>query len=715
MAGHILIAADHFAGDFHCDARSRLVIEYGGPDLHPVTRFAAAELERYLSQILRIDTRWQLQEINLPVRSYRIQMREESLPRVLAPASPRVFPNTSEDESQIDVTAHSVALTATNAGSLLNAVYQLLEEQGCLWLFPGAAGEVVPNKEALTIPGGIHRRHAAFPMRGLYPVENLSRYSSTDVRDTVDWMAKNGFNYFVVTANYGWDRLGKVIVEECHKRNIRVAAYLWSFEIFLPLELGKQHPEYFAEIGGRRRVDYNIKRCASSSEAIQLYVKNGVKWLREHPEIDEFIITPNDGYQWCECDKCRLLKPKDQWAAFFVPLFRAALADAPQRRIDNMIYVFRYDLPKNIKPYQDPRMNHFFDVLPRNRWFTLRDQSIPFAKNTWEAKADGRALSMSWNSYLADRLRAWRAVTPGRIWVFEDLMVHASYSIPMPNLALLAEDLGAARKEGIQGYVFESYVQGWNSFASDLWSLGRLCSNPQLDAAALERAYLGHLLGDQASKITWFYDEFRDKYLAQVRNRQDMYWMYSFPELAREYGQGLRSIDPERLNPAGRAWLARQLQVAEVMKQIVHGNTDYDGWAFLLKRPAPDILKICREALKTGRAMDGVFLAYEQLRGLFNGEFGSDEFGFCPNLPASFDPEVRALYGRCKLWDTLAEWEVEGKFPQNPDDPDLYLREILNRAIANAQGSLPSLHKSAQVTNTNSSSASNVPSETVRH
>jgi hypothetical protein len=54
-------------------------------------------------------------------------------------------------------------------------------------------------------------------------------------------------------------------------------------------------------------------------------------------------------------------------------------------------------------------------------------------------------------------------------------------------------------------------------------------------------------------------------------------------------------------------------------------------------------------------------------------------------LPDQFDAETRALFRDGKIWDTLAVWEDEGRFPRDPADPDREIREILFRAIRQAR------------------------------
>jgi len=686
LSAAILIAfstASVFAGtSFRVSARSQVRIEYSGPDDSEVVRFAAQELGKYTQRLIGHSGTWPVTASARPANIYRVRM---SRPNSAAPIDDKISVDPATDEYVIRSESGALTITASNANTLLVAVYVLLEQQGCQWLYPGAGGEFVPTKTLLEIPAGTQRSRAGFTMRGLHPVENLQRYSEQDVRDTIDWMAKNRFNRLVFIYNYGWDRLGKVLREESRKRGIRLVAYLWSFEVFLPLELGKDHPEYFAMHGGHRRVDYNVKRCASSQAAIQTYVHNGLDFFRRNPDIDEWNVIPNDGYHWCQCDSCRKIKPKDQWAAFFVPLVKAAARELPRVRFQNFVYVQRFALPEPIEPYRGPELSHFFDVFSRNKWFALRDASGNDPDRS-EATVDVRAASVSRNRYLADRLLEWRRNVNGKIWVFEDLMLHATYSIPIPNLPLIAEDLRAAFDEHVNGYLFESYLQGWNSYAGDLWTLGRLCWNPAQDASELERTFYRSLLGNQAEAVIRFQERFRNAYLPQVRGcGSPLYWMHCVPAAVEEYQAALRSINPNQLHANGKGWLTTQRTVAEFLAEIRRRvRPDAAGRVFASRQPK-DVLDLCEQALSTGRSMDGPFIAYAELARLFFEQFGTDSLGFRPLLPREFRPQVRNLYSRQKLWDTLAEWEKAGEFPVNPSEPDSSLKQILQFAIDDAR------------------------------
>ena len=384
----MFLAPSAWAAEFRYDGKSNLAITLGAPDHIATAEFAARELARCFSLMLGHDIACSNTTVVWPDQTWLLRVETGGASPPPSPGTNRTA-RADSDEFQISAAAHSLTITASTPAALLSAIFHLLEQQGCAWLFPGPNGEIVPRGKAVVIVTSCNSR-ADFSMRGLSPVENLQRYTEADVRDMMDWMGRNRLNYFVPIINYGWARLGKTVVEESRKRGVHLAGYVWSFELFLPLEVGRSHPEYFAFFDGKRHVDYNVKRCASSPEAIRLFVENGTRWFREHPEIQEWIVIPNDGFHWCECEKCRRLKPKDQWAAFFTPLLQALASTNPSLTLHNFIYVTRYGLPENLEPYQDARLTHFFDVHQRNKWFSLRDPATPIDQGNREGEVASR-------------------------------------------------------------------------------------------------------------------------------------------------------------------------------------------------------------------------------------------------------------------------------------------------------------------------------------
>jgi len=74
------------------------------------------------------------------------------------------------------------------------------------------------------------------------------------------------------------------------------------------------HPEYFAEIDGKRRTEGgDIKFCISNPDLRKLVVDHEVRVVKESPSLDSVSMDPSDGGNWCTCEKCRAMgSPSDR-------------------------------------------------------------------------------------------------------------------------------------------------------------------------------------------------------------------------------------------------------------------------------------------------------------------------------------------------------------------------------------------------------------------
>ena len=107
---------------------------------------------------------------------------------------------TQDDVVHIETTAQGGILAGSNPRSVLFAVYRLLKENGCRFLFPGADGEYIPMKEIQ--PTSYHKM-ADHRFRG-HTTEGSP--SLEQVLDYIDYHAKQELNFYGVLATFGYHR-----------------------------------------------------------------------------------------------------------------------------------------------------------------------------------------------------------------------------------------------------------------------------------------------------------------------------------------------------------------------------------------------------------------------------------------------------------------------------------------------------------------------------
>ena len=202
---------------------------------------------------------------------------------------------------------------------LLYAVYSLLEELGCRWVFPGDAEEVVPRLETLQARAGKRRSIPRLVRRGLALYQLNERTQDLAV-GIIDWMAKNRLNHLMTSwernfetdgHDMRWKDVAPELLAEVQKRGITLEVSEHMTHLFFPPEMFDQHPDWFALVDGART---RGQICFSNDEAVAYFGEQLSEFSAVHPEIDVIGTWPLDGLGYCECKGCR--QPYTAFEAF---------------------------------------------------------------------------------------------------------------------------------------------------------------------------------------------------------------------------------------------------------------------------------------------------------------------------------------------------------------------------------------------------------------
>jgi len=158
-----------------------------------------------------------------------------------------------------------------------HGVYTFLEAIGFRWFFPDPVWNVVPELKDLTVSVNKHARPAFRYRRIWYGWGARTKKLS---RDYELWLRHN--------RQLGWFKI------HCGH------SYAWH----IPPALFKNHPEWFALVGGVRKP---TQLCVSNPEVQKAVIEHTLKVFRGDPTRTMVSVEPNDGGGYCECPSCRAL------------------------------------------------------------------------------------------------------------------------------------------------------------------------------------------------------------------------------------------------------------------------------------------------------------------------------------------------------------------------------------------------------------------------
>jgi len=205
----------------------------------------------------------------------------------------------------------------TNSGNLILsgyddtgtqfAIYSFLEDYlGVRWLWPGELGEVVPRNKTIRIGEINETQQPDFKWRDLGPEGAL-------------WGAATGpTEMHARELLLGITEQHQAEVRLWEKRNkwggMKISGGHSLSEIFPGEKYAKTHPEYYALVKGKRDVpgpNYDHKHgcqpCTTNPDVVRIAGEWATKFFDENLDHDAVNMSMNDGYGYCECQKCQAL------------------------------------------------------------------------------------------------------------------------------------------------------------------------------------------------------------------------------------------------------------------------------------------------------------------------------------------------------------------------------------------------------------------------
>ncbi len=366
------------------------------------------------------------------------------------------------------VTPERIDIRGLSDEGTLFGVYELLEQLGVRWYIPGELGRVIPKAPTAAAKVQETVQAPSMELRLLQPWQG----------HTTGWIARQ--------------RLGG---QRRSTGGHGIPPYTGS--------AGKQafesHPEYFALIGGERRLR---QICASNPGAAELTADTLRK--RFAPTKEKFYVGmgPNDGGGYCECTECRALDGDvfDPFAGCiahtgrYIEFFNRVLAllenDYPNLHI--VWYVYAKHMmppPEAIRP--NPRIVGVFAPISMDR---LRGMDNPMSPDRY---------TLRW------LIESWSALEPNELYYRGYYNNLACIQLPKTQIDRVRTEIPALRKLGVNVMRVEciggSFM--WDTDPLTLYVASRLMWNVDTDVDALLEEFYRLFYGPAEAPMRRYHQE----------------------------------------------------------------------------------------------------------------------------------------------------------------------------------------------------------------
>jgi hypothetical protein len=409
----------------------------------------------------------------------------------------------------IKTVGKNVCLTGGARDGILAAVHHFLEDVlGVHWW--SAFEESVPKTPDLSVGILDLAGQPAFALRRA-DVQGYGRAPACGKESL--WALRSRLDYWYAPTSYGefqWNN---------HWRDVASPAG-HNYLMFVPAEQFGSHPDWFAEVGGKRTTAArdlcmtNDAVCRYVAEGMVSFIAGAVKENRDHgwAEPRLFYLCREDNAEWCQCAKCRDYVAKTSRTDLTLDFVNRVATEVEKAHPSALITFFAYQAaaapPKQVKPRSN--VVPMFCTEGRNETHALRDPE--------------NAGTLAW-------IKGWKNVT-------DNLMLYGyyrsfsrfqgaygegeGYDFPSSNVLALADDARLLETLGVMG----QFSQVDDFVTVDMremknWMLAKLLEDPKQDGQRLLSTFIEGYYGPAAKAVR----QYLDLLVAANRRRPSRVWL----------------------------------------------------------------------------------------------------------------------------------------------------------------------------------------------
>ncbi len=336
----------------------------------------------------------------------------------------------------------------------------------------------MPIKHTLTIRNTLSVTERPYYKYRALDLGQCESHTASTLIALVDWMAKNRMNFLSFPIDnsageglIGWDDFREAFYPELQKRGIilEVGAH-GCYSTFLPRTVYEPiHPDWFAAedepVSNGQKPPANIFHI-TNQDALHTFITNGLKYLKDRPEIDILSLWPPDGAKW---------PVSDIWATGGVPNAPAAVLKPFKDQMSGSVKLSGL----SYSYYSDP---------PSAPYMYDADTIIKFAPYDRSYQVPIYDASDLKNAYYVGLINTWRGQGfAGQVFIYEYYRKYSWHSLPVSLIQLLSQEVPyySHSAQGISHYCeaadWVTYELVHLFFAHLLWDKNKININNYLN------------------------------------------------------------------------------------------------------------------------------------------------------------------------------------------------------------------------------------------
>ncbi len=294
------------------------------------------------------------------------------------------------------------------------------------------------------------------------------------VAETPAFRFRQTFSYGNNDPDYlRWMRL------ESHKELFAADMWVHTFNTILPADVyGKDHPEYYSLINGKRQPGTHSQWCLTNPDVLEIVCQKVDSIFRANPGSRIISISQNDGNgTYCQCPECKKVEEEEgAVSGNYIRFLNKVAARFPDKEFSTLAYLFTMQPPKRVKPL--PNVNIMLCDIDCKR-------EVPLTDN-----ASGQDFVKA--------LVGWSAISDN-IFIWDYVINFDGVVSPFPNFHCLQKNISLFKQHHAT-MLFEQNIpnRGTDFLEMKSWMLARLMWNPQQDTDSLMLQFMNGYYGKAA-------------------------------------------------------------------------------------------------------------------------------------------------------------------------------------------------------------------------